>query len=78
MPVSGSADYVLCDGDPEESSVSAVAEWRSRRAFDVRGTGRDGTAWHIDSGCPLELSLCSLVIYFPLPDACGSGTREVV
>lgn len=44
VPVSDSAaDYVLCDGDSEESSVSEAAVWRSRRAFDVRRTGQDRT-----------------------------------
>lgn len=44
MPVSDSADYVLCDGDSEESSLSEVAAWRSRRVFDVRRTGQDRAA----------------------------------
>lgn len=59
MPVSDSADYVLCDGD---SSVSEVAAWRSRQAFDVRRTGQ-GSVAH-DSASPLESSVCLLLMFF--------------
>lgn len=46
VTVQQSADYVLCDGDSEDSSVSEVAGccslWRSE-AVDVHRTGQDRT-----------------------------------
>lgn len=75
-PVSDSADYVLCDGGSQESSVREAAVWRGRRAFDVLRTGQSSAAH--DSASPPESSFCLFVYLFLQPDACGSGAREVV
>lgn len=76
MPVSDSADYVLCDGGSQESSVGEAAVWRSRQAFDVLRTGQSRVAH--DSASPLESSFCLFVYLFMRADACGSEAREVV
>jgi len=60
VPVSDSADYVLCDGDSEESSLSEVAARRSRQSFDVCRTGQNSVAH--DSASPLESSVCLLLL----------------
>ncbi len=59
VPVSDSADCVLCDGGSEESSLSEAAVCWSRREFDVRRTGQNSVPH--DSASPLESSLCLFI-----------------
>lgn len=62
MSVTDCADYVLCDGDSEESSVGEVAAWGSRQALDVHWTGQDSIAH--DSARLLKSSLFLLLFLF--------------
>lgn len=39
LPVSVSADCVLCDGSSEESSVTVAAGWGGRQALGVHRAG---------------------------------------